>query len=369
MFTDYYRELNLNEEDSIEEINRALNQLESIWKRREINNPEKATKMLALIIEARNNFRSDSCKKEYDNLLAESKKPKSQRDYDEEQKALFLQYRVQAENFFLDHQVDLALESVRRAQQYYNPSQQDTEFSYMCSLIKYETGDLQGALSDVTEAIVGNPNNATYYSWKAYILGCFFNTLISEPNGFQIARAYLAQSRSDYEKALVLAEESGDTDEQITCLKSLAESYAIVYDSDFDRAENYAKQAIDMGDTSPELQKILESIKQSKVDFQPYQGKNHPSSSSGGGCYIATAVYGSYDCPEVWTLRRYRDNILSRTILGRLFIKVYYVISPHIVDLLGNKKWFNRFWKYRLDMIVKKLQEKGVSSNRYSDWI
>ena len=28
------------------------------------------------------------------------------------------------------------------------------------------------------------------------------------------------------------------------------------------------------------------------------------------GCYVATAVYGSYDCPEVWTLRRYRDDTL-----------------------------------------------------------
>ena len=27
------------------------------------------------------------------------------------------------------------------------------------------------------------------------------------------------------------------------------------------------------------------------------------------GCYIATAVYGSYDCPQVWTLRRYRSHI------------------------------------------------------------
>ena len=28
---------------------------------------------------------------------------------------------------------------------------------------------------------------------------------------------------------------------------------------------------------------------------------------SNGACYVATAVYGSYDCPEVWTLRRFRD--------------------------------------------------------------
>ena len=31
------------------------------------------------------------------------------------------------------------------------------------------------------------------------------------------------------------------------------------------------------------------------------------------GCYIATAVYGSYDCPQVWTLRRYRDYTLAET--------------------------------------------------------
>ncbi len=31
------------------------------------------------------------------------------------------------------------------------------------------------------------------------------------------------------------------------------------------------------------------------------------------GCYIATCVYGSYDCPQVWTLRRFRDYTLDET--------------------------------------------------------
>ena len=33
---------------------------------------------------------------------------------------------------------------------------------------------------------------------------------------------------------------------------------------------------------------------------------------------------GSYDCPEVWTLRRFRDNKLSQSFLGNLFIRFYY---------------------------------------------
>ena len=36
-----------------------------------------------------------------------------------------------------------------------------------------------------------------------------------------------------------------------------------------------------------------------------------------GGCYVATAVYGSYDCPQVWTLRRYRDDILAKNCLPK----------------------------------------------------
>ena len=45
------------------------------------------------------------------------------------------------------------------------------------------------------------------------------------------------------------------------------------------------------------------------------------SGSSSGGCYVATAVYGSYDCPQVWTLRRYRDYTLAETWYGRAFIR------------------------------------------------
>lgn len=95
--TDFYEELNLNPQDSVADINRALTQLESTWKRREINSPEKATKMLALILEARNAFKSDATKAEYDHNLAESKKAPEQVDYGAERKVQFQQYRTQAE--------------------------------------------------------------------------------------------------------------------------------------------------------------------------------------------------------------------------------------------------------------------------------
>lgn len=85
------------------------------------------------------------------------------------------------------------------------------------------------------------------------------------------------------------------------------------------------------------------------------------------GCYVATAVYGSYECPEVWTLRRWRDLALSSTKRGRFAIHLYYKFSPRLVGLLGNKQWFSAVLRPCLDQVVRKLSASGYSSNPYTD--
>lgn len=93
--------------------------------------------------------------------------------------------------------------------------------------------------------------------------------------------------------------------------------------------------------------------------YEPLQTNN--------GCYIATAVYGSYDCPQVWTLRRFRDFTLRSTWYGRLFVRAYYTVSPSLVRLFGNTKWFKSFWRKYLDRMVVKLQKEGHESSPYND--
>ncbi len=85
------------------------------------------------------------------------------------------------------------------------------------------------------------------------------------------------------------------------------------------------------------------------------------------GCYVATCVYGSYNCPQVWTLRRYRDNTLVKTWHGRAFIHTYYAISPTIVKWFGNTTWFKKLWRGKLDKMVRKLNNDGVSDALYED--
>lgn len=106
---------------------------------------------------------------------------------------------------------------------------------------------------------------------------------------------------------------------------------------------------------------------------QEIQGLRIPQEEDGKGtepakgCYIATCVYGSYDCPQVWTLRRFRDYTLDETWYGRLFIKCYYAISPILVKWFGDAKWFRSFWKSRLDKMVSNLNNKGVNNTYYND--
>lgn len=56
------------------------------------------------------------------------------------------------------------------------------------------------------------------------------------------------------------------------------------------------------------------------------------------GCYIATAVYGSYNAEEVLILRKFRDQFLQKYFLGKMFIKIYYRVSPILVQRLGKNK-------------------------------
>ena len=108
---------------------------------------------------------------------------------------------------------------------------------------------------------------------------------------------------------------------------------------------------------------VEESIEEEKVEAPIEEVK--PKKKK--GCYIATCVYGNYDGNELWTLRRYRDEVLANHWYGRAFIKVYYAISPMLVKLFGGNRLFKKVFRSILDKKVKRLNKKGISNNYYVD--
>lgn len=112
---------------------------------------------------------------------------------------------------------------------------------------------------------------------------------------------------------------------------------------------------------------VIKSYNEKITKYDTSYQAPQTNTTSLGGCYVATAVYGSYDCPQVWTLRRYRDETLSKTWYGRAFIHTYYAISPTLVKWFGNTEWFKNMWKPKLDRMVERLNGEGVENTPYED--
>ncbi len=104
-----------------------------------------------------------------------------------------------------------------------------------------------------------------------------------------------------------------------------------------------------------------------QLSVQNKSDQNNKKRNQKKGCYIATCVYGSYDCPKVWILRRYRDQVLSRSWYGRVFICTYYLISPLLIKIFGRTRCFQQIFRPILDRIVLKLQVHGFEDTPYYD--
>jgi len=81
--------------------------------------------------------------------------------------------------------------------------------------------------------------------------------------------------------------------------------------------------------------------------------------SSGGGCLIATATFGSELAPQVQQLREIRDNSLLQTESGSAFMELfnqfYYSFSPEIADLERENPVFKEIVKLTITPLLSSL--------------
>ena len=96
---------------------------------------------------------------------------------------------------------------------------------------------------------------------------------------------------------------------------------------------------------SPEMERFAQRneqrvmIQRMKRDQQRRQQQNQSNAPKDEGCFITTAVCGSFgkddDCYELTTFRKFRDGWLMNQPDGKSLIAEYYSIAPHIVDKIN----------------------------------
>lgn len=59
----------------------------------------------------------------------------------------------------------------------------------------------------------------------------------------------------------------------------------------------------------------------------------------GGGCFIATAAFGSEFAPEVLYLRQFRDSVILKHDSCRTIIDFYYFVSPSCAQFISRYLW------------------------------
>ena len=74
-----------------------------------------------------------------------------------------------------------------------------------------------------------------------------------------------------------------------------------------------------------------------------------------GGCFIATAAYGSALAPEVVTFRQFRDDVLLQSLPGTLLIALYYRMSPLLARVIAKSELLRRLTRRVLRVPLRKL--------------
>lgn len=89
-------------------------------------------------------------------------------------------------------------------------------------------------------------------------------------------------------------------------------------------------------------------------DLEPIQaaGQLEP-----GHCFIATAAYGTPWAAELEVLRRWRDEALLPSSLGRGLVSMYYRCSPLVADFIRTREGLRALVRRLLTPVVNRLRE------------
>ena len=108
----------------------------------------------------------------------------------------------------------------------------------------------------------------------------------------------------------------------------------------------------------------IEMAKRGLIENSSIQNTNNHKKQT-AGCFIATAVYDTYEAPEVLILRKFRDDILLTSNIGKIFVKFYYFFSPQMARLLSKQSKLKVIVREKfLTPFVKYVEQKYTNKQK-----
>jgi hypothetical protein len=81
---------------------------------------------------------------------------------------------------------------------------------------------------------------------------------------------------------------------------------------------------------------------------------------AGGGCFIATAAYGSPTAEQLDVLREFRDALLLENTAGSQLVALYYKLSPPVADFISGNSFLRTLVRELLvDPVVWMVEATG----------
>ncbi len=272
------------------------------------------------------------------------------------------------------------LEQLQRVDTFYTEVYERAIYRQICAygdiaMIYYQMGNMQEANEQIEKAILysqillGNGKMERFSGTLADIYNCRMNIRINLPNyefddifsDYKETIKYNTENLNNYKNYTenlddISEQEKSNVFKTIENLRLKTYSSLIAY-----CVNNHRMDRVRL--TLEELKAYLSTCKympenelrkykeMTDETLQELQGPRNE------GCYIATAVYGDYDAPQVIILRKFRDTVLQESLLGRLFIKMYYKYSPPVAARLEKTMRINSFVRKILDIFIEKIEK------------
>lgn len=131
----------------------------------------------------------------------------------------------------------------------------------------------------------------------------------------------------------------------------------LINEVDVNSLDNRANfvNAVDQANAAITARAAEKSVRGAPLDFNISRVKSAPK-KSGAGCFIATAVYPDPDAPQLSYLRRYRDESLKSTAVGRFGVDLYYRFSPPVANWLTRHPVCAALVRRALNVVVRRLE-------------